>query len=120
MPEHSIAFELRFVEKLIRRSFMRETRMRHCVTDYIHGLAAVQARLDIEEPPVLTVTSVGFSIANVADSPIGLVGSRGRTLFESLLEEIKPDEIDLHAQINPNLAQRVSEIFELIVRITAG
>src|SRR5262245_54619054 len=120
MPEHSIALELRFVEKLICRGFMWETRVRHCVTEHVHGLAAVQACLDIENLAVHAVSSIGLSITNDADSPIGFVGSRCRSLLEPFFEKIKADEIDFHAQIDPNFAQRVSEIFELVVRITAG
>src|SRR5262249_33987995 len=109
-PEAAIALELLLVEPLVAGALVRKRVVQPLVRADVHRIVVVHGRLEQDEASV--ARGIDPVAARIADGgPIGAARLRGPGDLALPL--------DLHAEVDADLPQRIAEVLELPAGITA-
>src|SRR5215813_1762150 len=112
-PQHAIALKLCLTEPLVGGRLVGEGPVRPRVVEDVNGLGFVKSGFEIEQDTVLRAGPVHARILNRADGAI-----LARLHQTPRVDEDLPQG-DRHAEIDTNLTNRVAQVLEVAVRVTA-
>ena len=102
--ELPVGFELRFIEKLIRRGLVREVGVAAGIVLHVWGFVTRERGLQVYQKP-FGGSGVNEIVSDGADAMVPLALMR-----PILLAQTVHIYFDLHAKIDPNLSDRISQV----------
>src|SRR5947209_2264267 len=116
--EHAIAFKLRFAEELVRRAFVRETRIRLEIFVNIARFVAVAGRLDVDDQAIWRIFAVDVLITNSSEGGM----ATALLSWSFVIAAVDPDivELDRNPKVDSDFPHRIAEIGKGAFRVLPG